>query len=757
MATVPVTGVLLPGPQGPTGPTGATGPGGTNGTNGVDGASGAPGAMGPPGANFRGAYNAGTTYAAGDWVTGSNGLPYCSVVGSNTGHDPVADDGTHWQSWVPGKLGRELDRVFDVHDYGAKGDGKQLGDAAMTAGSAALSSAGAAFVAGDAGKSVMVANAGPVTSYTTLSSGISAGGGNITSLPVVALASLIPPKTPVTVFAGNKFQEFYCAAGAAASATSIPVVAQTPDGTYASGSTVGAPSNLSSTISSVSSGVATLANTAGNSVGGNAGTNLLVFGTDDTSAIISAYDAAATYALATRKGGTLRFSEHIYVIAGPLQTTKNSVAFNAQIPLYARGDSNADSFPMTIEGPQPAGVLGGAGDQTGDGNGYATLWSTLTTASGTCPAVIGAVHAGGGITSALNLVFRDITVRCPPNPALAACDFDGANNAWVDGVDISIGLTYLETHPQPTHAGAVGLYMPGSRSIANGTTGIGRFSVSGFYVGVMQGDHGEYHDVNTHCCWVAYSLPPAHSDYYPAVRSLGVWECPYGVALVDPASGIIDSSPMGHGNDAEDSYYVWIDRYVSENISLNPSKWTSRIADVWEQIGGVPGGGYFCGRVEFHPNSRGAQTHIVKSVGVHYSIKGNAGRTPLYLINDATDFVNGWTSYNGDLVYMWIDGNGMVHIAGQLTGGTSGTVAINLPRPFQHVTYTGSHGAPFTYPALEYTGSVFQATHVEIGTTLKPYYAGGGDVFLHGLSWPSSDRQNAVSYSPAAYDTWPPM
>lgn len=41
-------------------------------------------------------YSAGTTYAAGDFVKGSNAHAYQSVSGGNIGHDPTTDAGVHW-------------------------------------------------------------------------------------------------------------------------------------------------------------------------------------------------------------------------------------------------------------------------------------------------------------------------------------------------------------------------------------------------------------------------------------------------------------------------------------------------------------------------------------------------------------------------------------------------------------------------------------------------------------------------------------
>lgn len=61
------------------------------------------GNAGPPGvgANWKGLYNAGTTYALGDGVTGSDGNNYISLVAGNLAHNPVGDLGVHWSNLIP--------------------------------------------------------------------------------------------------------------------------------------------------------------------------------------------------------------------------------------------------------------------------------------------------------------------------------------------------------------------------------------------------------------------------------------------------------------------------------------------------------------------------------------------------------------------------------------------------------------------------------------------------------------------------------
>lgn len=81
-----------------------------------------------------------------------------------------------------------------------------------------------------------IANATPV--LTTLSSGITVGGGALTSLSVAALPAAIPSGATIIVGTTGNTQTWTLSSGAAAAATTISVVSQTPNTTYASGSQV---------------------------------------------------------------------------------------------------------------------------------------------------------------------------------------------------------------------------------------------------------------------------------------------------------------------------------------------------------------------------------------------------------------------------------------------------------------------------------------------------------------------------------------
>lgn len=105
------------------------------------------------------------TWATGDTVQDSAGALWLCTTGGTPG------------TWVGG--GASNPWVFDVtaSAYGAKGDGKVVGDGAMSSGSTTLTSATAGFTAGDVGKSISVKGAaasGVTTLVTTIAAYVSA-------------------------------------------------------------------------------------------------------------------------------------------------------------------------------------------------------------------------------------------------------------------------------------------------------------------------------------------------------------------------------------------------------------------------------------------------------------------------------------------------------------------------------------------------------------------------------------------------------
>lgn len=95
-----------------------------------------------------------------------------ALAGGVTNHQILAGNGTHvtLRALATGDVPDQAWQ-FRPENYGAKADGKVVGDGAMTSGSAVLTSATASFASGDAGKNIIVngalgASAAPL--YTTI-------------------------------------------------------------------------------------------------------------------------------------------------------------------------------------------------------------------------------------------------------------------------------------------------------------------------------------------------------------------------------------------------------------------------------------------------------------------------------------------------------------------------------------------------------------------------------------------------------------
>jgi hypothetical protein len=167
------TGAAGPqGQQGLTGATGSQGPQGTVGATGATGSLGPVGATGPQGSpvTFRGAWNAGSTYAIGDSVSES-GNSYIAIA-AGTAQDPATDvgsgtSGTYWA--LLAKKG-DAGNVGATGSAGAAGPQGSQGPAGATGAAGAQGSAATIAIGtvttGAAGSSASVANGGTSSAAT---------------------------------------------------------------------------------------------------------------------------------------------------------------------------------------------------------------------------------------------------------------------------------------------------------------------------------------------------------------------------------------------------------------------------------------------------------------------------------------------------------------------------------------------------------------------------------------------------------------
>ncbi len=162
--------------------------------------------------------------------------------------------------------------------------------------------------------------------------------GQIVSIPLTTGLSAAIPGGAVVLTDGTRSQTF-ATPGAAASATVLPVVAQTAAYTFASGSTVKTVKPpLITTISSVASGVATLAVNATTTVSGA----VCFYASDDTTAMQAALTSAPS-------GATIQWPDSFIGINGTLTSSKAVTITGVSCkPLYGSLNSNglnAQNFP----------------------------------------------------------------------------------------------------------------------------------------------------------------------------------------------------------------------------------------------------------------------------------------------------------------------------------------------------------------------------------------------------------------------------
>lgn len=699
MTVIVTTSQSAPGPQGPAGPTGPTGPTGPAGPTGPNGPTGPTGPTGV-GANWRGVWASGTTYAVGDAVFRS-GIAYVSNVNSNIGNDPATDSGAHWSKLpIYDGLGSTFVNVQD-QPYGALANG-QYTNLAITAGTAAATASSVAFTSADVGKSIMVQRAGTLTSYGTTSAGVTTGG-PITSIPVNSLAGAVPAGT-VTIYSGAHAQDFDTP-GANLGATSIPVTSKTPNFAYPSSSTVGLAANLVTTVLSVSGGLPTLATNAISSVtqSTRSPTNA-IWGNDDTAAIQSAIDAVILAG-----GGTVYFPPGMYIIAGSFVTSHEGFTFNSQLCLWYQQVGTVTEPTLVLTGDRPQAYLSSPPSTTGG-----AILQSIVTGSGTRPSLI-STETGQNVY--LNLELKNLVFRCPINPTITAVNlkwaFSGSlTNCRIDTIE---GYQPNDTFvTQPTNPEGRGLVMPtGAASTPNTVADI---SVSGYFTGVTTGEHAIFGNTNIHCCYVA--VVPTPDLYSSTFRILGVWDCPYGIAYATPESGLVDLPSECH---------IFVDQYhVEQGIG---GAWTATVADIYDHQAGYPNniGNKLVGEIGIRPYGAGAP--VVKADGVNWHMWGNARHDQLMYVQT---FQNGWVA-DGESPSVYIDAGGTVHLHGNVKSGSTFQIAFTLPVRYAPVAYhTGF------YPAWDYGSSSASRIQVDASANVTVYTT--GPVSLNGISWLSNYR-----------------
>lgn len=241
---------------------------------------------------------------------------------------------------------------------------------------------------------------------------------------------------------------------------------------------------------------------------------LVYLGTDDTTAIQTALDAAEAAG-----GGVVYFDKGIYTVNGALQDTARS---NAQLLLPRRHTETGRMITVELRGEAAAEYIPCVAT-LGSGTipmplGGSIIKSTLNATSGTAPCCIGSWGPSGSSQefSNVRVVMRDLTVRMPQDPVLTAVDLGQCACVDLDGVAIDASHYYVPGIAQQTTSTSYGLKTP---KLNNGAfTRLGAVGVVGFYTAITVNEHVHGHDVAVMACRVAFAfLDAVHSSWFGRV------------------------------------------------------------------------------------------------------------------------------------------------------------------------------------------------------------------------------------------------
>ena len=260
--------------------------------------------------------------------------------------------------------------VYNVKGYGAEGNAAILSDGATTAGSATFVSTSGPFSSADVGKSIGIANAG--TPNATLATALTSGTA-YTSLAVTALTTAIPVGASVVLNSAGNTQTAVASAAAAAGATAISVDSFTANYSYPVGTFVG-PTTLNTTITVfVSATTVVLATSAAETIS----SSTFIYGTDDTTAVQAAIDAAQSAG-----GGTIDFPQGVYMTPGLVLRTAGSSEMSVVFRGAGRYVStlivgSGANFLLQMDANSSVAPQFSVYDMTLDGN-YAGVGGTIT-------------------------------------------------------------------------------------------------------------------------------------------------------------------------------------------------------------------------------------------------------------------------------------------------------------------------------------------------------------------------------------------
>lgn len=291
---------------------------------------------------------------------------------------------------------------------------------------------------------------------------------------------------------------------------------------------------LSTTISAFTNST-TVTLTSGNASGGAVSSCIVTWGTDDTTAIRNAVNAAVTFAQANNFYAEVLFDAEVHIIAGaPVQG--GATLGNAQIPLPVivasgglrkvtlafKGAGDASGLPHWQQTqPQQAGTVLACVRADGTNNGTFDAASVLGG-----PTPLQGYGTTGAIYSNMLVVIDGITISVPYNSTYCGFDFRGVAEANV--VTASVMARDWPAGPMGTVTNITnqwtwGLCMPLSGN--NDNCNVLWYSCEGLCYGFMPSEHTAWHSVRCVYCITGVeatsgvvAMPHAGQGFYTSVE-----------------------------------------------------------------------------------------------------------------------------------------------------------------------------------------------------------------------------------------------
>lgn len=404
---------------------------------------------------------------------------------------------------------------YNVQLAGAKGDGVSINDVTLTSGNAAVTSAHT-FSPNDAGKVFVV-------------SGLKKTAGNVTSGNATITLADAPAATdlygPIWIDIDGTLVNAYKTSVHTISGSVITLKTAYSGGNITNATILIGNASFGGTISSVSAGVATLSTTATNSTK----YGIMVFGTDDTLALQSAYAAAMA------AGIPAYHPNGIYMVGGTPQ------AFS---PIYGSAGSRAAQILLpVVNESSPAACLTLAGPQTPiAGELYFALTSPVTnvgaiiqttrTTSTAGDCIIGCPGATSWNSSNnLHVTVQNLIFRQPLNPRMT--DLDVVNARTSESLNVYHDLVCsVVMSSAPTNTNVIAERLAGNNNDVS--TGGSYIRVTGRYTTVDPAEHHHFQYICAQSCYhgLTFGIINGVGVYPVTIERFYAGECPFGIYVI---------------------------------------------------------------------------------------------------------------------------------------------------------------------------------------------------------------------------------